>query len=148
MFGGKGKALTDKTAKHGARGDAAGNSTGNSSNLFSKLLDTRNDAEAQRARSPEDQAAQRRKKKWLMIKKGLATKSEGGDRTLQEPESSRSLSGGSAPGSNLFVDQRQMKVVLHQFSSGNPKEVMKIEREDSIPPPEGRSHVLVRVEVR
>jgi hypothetical protein len=147
LFGGKGKASTDKKTKLSIRGGAAGDNSGNSPNLLSKLLETRNDAEAQRTLSPEDQATQRRKKKWLMLKKGLATKDEGGDTTLQEPESSRSLSGGSAPGSNLFIDQRQTKVVVHQFSSGNPKEVMKIEREDSVPIPEARSHVLVRVEV-
>ena len=118
-----------------------------SPSVFKKLLEARNDADAQR--SPEEYAMQRRKKKWHMVKKALAT-SEDGDRALHEPESSsslRSLSGGSI-GSNVFVDQRQTKVVFHQFSSANPKEVMHIEREDSIPSPETRSHVVVRVQVR
>lgn len=118
-----------------------------SPSVFKKLLEARNDADAQR--SPKEYAMQRKKKKWHMLKKALAT-DEDGDKALHEPESSsslRSLSGGSI-GSNVFADQRQTKVVIHQFSSANPKDVMQLEREDAIPSPETRSHVVVRVQVR
>lgn len=135
-----------KQSTGGSKGTAAVEPE--SPSVFKKLLEARNDADAQR--SPEEHAMQRRKKKWHMVKKALAT-TEDGDKALHEaPESSsslRSLSGGSV-GSNVFVDQRQTKVVFHQFSSANPKEVMHIEREDSVPSPETRSHVVVRVQVR
>ena len=81
-----------------------------------------------------------------MLKKALTSEDDGENTTTELDSSLRSVSAGSIA-SNLFPDQRQTKVVFHQFST-SPKDVMQLEREDTIPSPDTREHVVIRVQVR
>ena len=112
--------------------------------ISKETVETRNDADA--LRSPEEQALQRKKKKWLMLKKAL-TSDEDGDNTMLDPDGSSKSVSASTIATNLFHEQRQTKVVFHQFSTV-PKDVMRLEREDNIPTPETATDVVIRVQVR
>lgn len=49
------------------------------------------------------------------------------------------------PGLNIFQDKRQMKAVIHQFGD-NPKELIVIEQEETMPEPASANHVVIKVQ--
>jgi len=83
------------------------------------------------------------KNRWSRTNKEVPKETEVTDQHDNTPVVSSSKAIGSFP----LRDVRQMKLVVKQFGS-DPKEAIQIIKENGVPSPESREHVLVRVEVR
>lgn len=101
-------------------------------------FDSRHDEPAE-GRSPKDKA-----KRWSMLKKVLSKETVNEEHDSDIDASSET---GNSNLSHLILDNRHAKVVCRQFGN-NPKEIMVVEKEDKIPSPEDRNHVVIKVQVR